>query len=313
MSRYYRVSLGKGASFLDDALQHSYIGTGWMPDEDLTGRVDPEWREFNARFIPVVKASEGTASNITAGLACGMTWTVARGIEEGDVVITPTGRGGYRVARVTGSYAYQPGTDLPHRRPVTWLPQEISREAMSDALKSTLRSPGTVVAIREEFVPEIVDLLGSVEPGGRPPASAEVEDLVSFALEKHLEDFLVANWASTELGRDYDIFTDEDGAQIGQQYQTDTGPLDILAHSKDGSELLVVELKRGKVSDAVVGQILRYMGYVKDLDTSKKVRGVIIGLDDDKRLIRALSMVPSISFMRYEVKFRLIPSHEADA
>jgi hypothetical protein len=46
----------------------------------------------------------------------------------------------------------------------------------------------------------------------------------------------------TELGKEYDIY-EEDGEK-GQQYQTDTGPLDILAISKDKKRLLVVELKR---------------------------------------------------------------------
>ena len=51
---------------------------------------------------------------------------------------------------------------------------------------------------------------------------------------------------------------------IGQQFQTDTGPLDLLAISKDQKELLVIELKKGRASDAVVGQIQRYMGFIKD-------------------------------------------------
>jgi hypothetical protein len=38
--------------------------------------------------------------------------------------------------------------------------------------------------------------------------------------------------------------------------------IDILAISKDKTELLVVELKKGRASDMVVGQIQRYMGYV---------------------------------------------------
>jgi RecB family endonuclease NucS len=41
-------------------------------------------------------------------------------------------------------------------------------------------------------------------------------------------------------------------------------PIDILAVSKDGTCLLVVELKRGRASDVVVGQALRYIGYVQD-------------------------------------------------
>jgi RecB family endonuclease NucS len=40
--------------------------------------------------------------------------------------------------------------------------------------------------------------------------------------------------------------------------------MDILAISKDRSRLLVIELKRGRASDAVVGQIQRYMGFVHE-------------------------------------------------
>ncbi len=43
----------------------------------------------------------------------------------------------------------------------------------------------------------------------------------------NLEDFLVKNWAQTELGRDYDIYSEE-GEPVGQQYPTDTGPMDLL-------------------------------------------------------------------------------------
>jgi restriction system protein len=47
------------------------------------------------------------------------------------------------------------------------------------------------------------------------------------------------------------------------------------------------------------------MGYVKELDDSKTVRGIIIGSDDDQRFRRALSMTPSIEFYKYEVSFKL--------
>jgi len=90
-----------------------------------------------------------------------------------------------------------------------------------------------------------------------------VEDASAFALEKHLEDFLVENWSQTELGKEFDIF-EEEGGRVGQQYPTDTGPLDILAVSKDKKRLLVVELKKGRARDAVVGQALRYMGFVQE-------------------------------------------------
>jgi restriction system protein len=122
------------------------------------------------------------------------------------------------------------------------------------------------------------------------------------------EDFLVHNWANTSLGREYDLY-EEDGQPVGQQYLTDTGPMDILAISRDRTWLLVVELKRGRASDAVVGQIQRYMGYVQErlLEPGQTVEGVIIAQEDDLRIRRALSIARNIRFMKYRVEFHLEP------
>jgi restriction system protein len=133
-----------------------------------------------------------------------------------------------------------------------------------------------------------------------------VEDASEFALEKHLEDFLVQNWSQTELGKRYNIF-EEEGELVGQQYPSDTGPIDILAISKDKKEILVVELKKGRASDSVVGQIQRYMGYVMEelAEGGQTVKGVIIALEDDLRIRRALSVTNNIEFYRYQVSFKL--------
>ena len=58
----------------------------------------------------------------------------------------------------------------------------------------------------------------------------------------------------------------------------------------------------------MVGQTLRYMGYVQDelAEDGQTVEGAIIAPDDDLGLRRALSRVPDIAFYRYEVNFRLI-------
>jgi len=68
-----------------------------------------------------------------------------------------------------------------------------------------------------------------------------------------------------------------------------------------------VELKKGRVSDNVVGQIQRYMGYVKEelAEKDQEVKGVIIGLEDDLRIRRALSVTTNIEFYRYKVNFQL--------
>jgi len=118
---------------------------------------------------------------------------------------------------------------------------------------------------------------------------------------------LVQNWKQTELGKKYDIF-EEEGELVGQQYPSDTGPIDILAISKDKKELLVVELKKGRISDVVVGQVQRYMGYVQEelAEDNQKVKGVIIALEDDIKISRALSVAPNIDFYTYKINFKLV-------
>lgn len=71
---------------------------------------------------------------------------------------------------------------------------------------------------------------------------------------------------------------------------------------------MVVELKRGRASDVVVGQILRYMGFVKEqiAEDSQNVEGAIIALEDDPKLKWALVSVPSITFYKYQVSFKLV-------
>ena len=134
----------------------------------------------------------------------------------------------------------------------------------------------------------------------------EVGDPAVCALEEHLEDFLVKNWKHTDIGKKYDIFEDN-GEIVGEQYPSDTGPIDILAVSKDKKTLLVIELKRGRTSDVVVGQIPRYMGYVKEelAEPNQEVKGIIIGLEADTRLKRALSVCTNIEFYRYQIDFKL--------
>ena len=135
----------------------------------------------------------------------------------------------------------------------------------------------------------------------------DIEDPVAFAMEKHLEAFLVANWNQTILSKDFSIY-EEDGEPVGQQYATDAGPIDVLAISKNKKRLLVVELKRGRATDVVVGQVLRYMGFIKEqiAEADQTVEGVIIALDDDQKMRWALLSVPSISFYRYEISFKLV-------
>ncbi|WP_273432690.1 endonuclease NucS domain-containing protein [Chitinibacter tainanensis] len=304
MKNYYRVMLGRNSMYAADCFAGNFIGAHFSVHQDLQPHLSEDWREFNHTFVPQWLAINPSKSKVAAGLACGALWTVSKGIQNGDIVLCPDGQGTYRVGEVLADYQYLAGEILPHRRAVRWF-AAIARSDMSEALRNSCGSIGTVSTI-SKYASEIDSLLGQQAAPKLVSTDPEIEDPTSFALEKHLEDFLVANWAQTELGKDYDIFT-EDGEPIGQQYPSDTGPMDILAISKDKKQLLVVELKKGRASDAVVGQVLRYMGFVMSelAEENQTVRGAIIALEDDQRIRRALAAVGNVDFYRYQISFKL--------
>jgi restriction system protein len=244
--------------YSEEAHKGNFIGAGWFDDTNLSNKLGDNWRDFNSKFIPIYLKSYPDKSKVSAGLACGMLWTITKGIQANDIVLCPDGRGNYYVGEVIGDYEYKEGQILPHRRAVRWFSKPIRREDMSEPLKKSAGSIGTVSDI-SKYADEIEDLLSGNRSTIIISTDKDVEDPSVFALEEHLEDFLVKNWRSTELGKDYDIY-EEDGEIVGRQYPSDTGPIDILAISKNKKELLLVELKRGRASDVVVGQIQRYMG-----------------------------------------------------
>jgi restriction system protein len=307
MKSYYRVMLGRKSAHAAECFAGGFIGTDFDIHEDLSHKLPDEWREFNKQFIPVLLAKHPDMTKIGAGLRCGALWTVSKGIARGDLVLCPDGAGVYHVGEVSGDYYYASGQVLPHRRKVRWLETAIARSAMSEALQNSTGSIGTVSNITDHHS-EIEKLLADGQIATTIVVSdPAVEDPVAFAMEKHLEAFLVANWNQTILSKEFSIY-EEEGEPVGQQYATDAGPIDILAISKDRKRLLIVELKRGRASDVVVGQVLRYMGFVKEqvAEADQSVEGAIIALDDDQKMRWALLSVPSISFYRYQISFKLV-------
>jgi restriction system protein len=306
MKEFYRVMLGRGSMYAQECREQGFIGAGLDINQDLTNSLPEHFRDFNKQFIPIFLEANSGKSKISAGLSCGALWTICKGIKNGDIVLSPDGKGKYFVGEVQSDYRYVPGAKQPHQRQVHWFEDTIDRSEMSISLKNSTGSIGTVSQISKHRE-ELEGLIKGEAPKPILISTDEtVEDPTVFALEKHLEDFLVANWSQTPLGKNYDIYQEEDN--FGQQFPTDTGPIDILAISKDKQEVLVVELKKGRASDSVVGQIQRYMGYIAEeiAEEHQRVAGVIIALEDDLRIRRALKVAPNIEFYRYEVRFDLI-------
>ena len=302
---YYRIMLGESRESARESYNGKWVGGGWGFTQDLRNELSVKWREFNRKFIPVYLKANPTKAKIAAGLACGMLYTICKGIKVGDVVLCPDREGSYWVGEIVGEYYNEPSHEHAHRREVEWQLNKIARSDMSETLKGSTGSPGTVADISKHAT-EIEGLIVGSSSAVLRMADEQIESQSAFAFERHLEDYLVKNWEKTELGKSYDIYF-EGEQKLGQQFPTDTGPIDILAISKDQSELLVVELKRGRASDVVVGQIQRYIGFVMDELAGKKqsVRGCIIAHESDIRLQHALRATPNVDFFRYTIDFKL--------
>ena len=125
-----------------------------------------------------------------------------------------------------------------------------------------------------------------------------------FPIEANLRDFLILN-LHTIKGNKLKLYFDGTGRD-GKEYPTGgLGFIDILTIDEDGN-FVVFELKLSKGPDRAIGQILRYMGWVKmNLANGKKVSGIIVANKMDEKIKYAVSMVEGIKLFEYELKFDL--------
>lgn len=97
MTSFYRVMLGAGSAHAKDAVAGGFLGADFTIHQDLAGHLPDDFRDFNTEFIPVFLANNPDRTKVGAGLACGFLWTVAKGIQIGDIVLSPDGAGHYHV------------------------------------------------------------------------------------------------------------------------------------------------------------------------------------------------------------------------
>lgn len=124
-----------------------------------------------------------------------------------------------------------------------------------------------------------------------------------FPIEAHLRDFLIKN-LSTVKGRKLKVFVNDDGRD-GREYPTEVGPIDILTIDETGN-FVVFELKLSRGADKAIGQLLRYMGWVKqNLANGKSVEGIIVANKMDTKIKYAVQATTNIKLYEYEMNFRL--------
>jgi len=132
-----------------------------------------------------------------------------------------------------------------------------------------------------------------------PPEEDAMETALSF--EKDLEDFLAARVEQLEPG----LRLYEEQGLVGRQLNAaPVGRIDLLAVDKTGN-LLVIELKAGEADDQACGQVLGYMGWIKEnIARGRGVRGMIVANEFTERLRAAVKALPALSLKKYDVSFR---------
>lgn len=130
-------------------------------------------------------------------------------------------------------------------------------------------------------------------PGkGGQPASAPIVQRPRLA-ERHLEELIVQQLEEIESGLKL----------VEKQLSTAVGRLDLLCQDRE-KRYVVVELKRAQGTDQVVGQILRYMGWVLENYRTDKVRGIIVVGKKDRALSYAVKAVPNVQVKEFHLSIR---------
>jgi restriction system protein len=83
------------------------------------------------------------------------------------------------------------------------------------------------------------------------------------------------------------------------------GRIDLLVEDLDTHELVVIELKRDKSPDEVVGQLCRYLGWVQEhlAKDIQKVKGIICVHRSSEKLRLAVSAVSTVDLFEYTLSF----------
>lgn len=131
----------------------------------------------------------------------------------------------------------------------------------------------------------------------------EAFEASEFAYETHLRDFLAKNLSVIESGL----------RLFGIEFPAGGRFIDILAVDTQ-NRLVVVELKVSKGYDRAVGQLLRYMGWVKKhlAEPGQLVRGVIVAREISDDLRYACACVPAVALLEYQLSVAMRQVEPAD-
>lgn len=134
---------------------------------------------------------------------------------------------------------------------------------------------------------------------GETPAQLHVESPSSDTgrdyAERELQNFLVKN---------PDTLGIPDATVVASEYQTKVGRIDLLVRS--GMHILwVVELKAGIAGRDAIGQVMSYIGAVRDEYPDKDVRGLLAATDFDESCFAAYRAIGDVELKKVRIQYVL--------
>ncbi len=149
---------------------------------------------------------------------------------------------------------------------------------------------------------------GSIDAPSKLEGEDESEDASSpestgeFAYEADLKNYLAKNLYQLESG----LRLYEEEGVTGIEFPAGGRFIDILALDSSNN-FVVIELKVSKGYDRVIGQLMRYMAWIKTnlADSDQGVRGAIVARSISEDLKLASSLGPSIDMYEYELSIQL--------
>ncbi len=328
----YKIHPGFGGKFALDFFRDKFMGIDFHGFDDLSDHVSAGSEKLK-KFCDRQHKTSNIKKQITPLKAFKVLNMFSLEIKKKDIVICPDDCGNFAIGEVGGDYHYKAvntkGKLLPtHRRKVKWkLDSGFSGADISMKLRNKLASGSRMVNISKEYDEDIQAELDKIIAGEYP--KTEIYAGFLFDSEEEMEKHLCDHWDKCSLNEKYDLIKPDHeliqaldlspnaAHDVGRQVITNVGIIDLLAISKKGDELLVIELKKKEKSDEVVGQVLRYMGFLKKklrhIEPNIHVRGCIIAHGEDHAILCALDalevlkdfqtadkIIEGVDFYRYE-------------
>ena len=216
--------------------------------------------------------------------------------------------------RLTDLYIKKRGASSTTLESVGW-----SMRRTADLLSESVGTTSTDIKLAEglEDHPELSECKNKTQAKNR---LQQIERGISFNTEKPsfeferaLQRYLHVNWQNMPFNDEWEL-QDTGFFRDGRYDTREIGEIDLLARHRTEHKWLVIELKRNQSSDETVGQILRYMGWVKQ-NLEGEIQGLIISATVDQPLRYALSCVPNVSVKVYRFEnelMKLKDSRDAD-